>query len=73
MKSLVEESISESIPHVTIAKQYLEEINTKFAKFDRNEKQHYLDMMNNSRYDGIVGVINHIVTLSFIISSRLWT
>ena len=60
----MDEVVYTSIPKVDIAKGLLEEIGKKFIKFDMNEKHHYLDLLNNTKYDGVKGVRDHIMLLS---------
>ena len=64
MENYMDEAIYASIPKVDTAKGLLEEIGKKFIKFDMNEKHHYLDLLNNTKYDGIKGVRDHIMLLS---------
>ena len=45
-------------------KGLLEGIGKKFIKFDMNEKHRYLDLLNNTKYDGVKGVRDHIMLLS---------
>ena len=46
------------------SKGLLEGTGKKFIKFDMNEKHHYLDLLNNTKYDGVKGVRDHIMLLS---------
>ena len=46
------------------SKGLLEEIGKKFITFDMNEKHHYLGPLNNTKYDGVKGVRDHIMLLS---------
>ena len=64
MENCMDAAIYASIPKVDIAKGLLEEIGKKFIKFDRNEKHQYLDLLNNTKYDGVKGVRDHIMLLS---------
>ena len=45
-------------------KGLLEEIKRRFIKFDMNEKHHYLDLLINTKYDGVKGARDHIMLLS---------
>ena len=47
-----------------IAKGLSEEIGKKFIKFDMDDKHHYLDILNNIKYDEVKGVRDHIMLLS---------
>ena len=60
----MDEVVYASIPKVDTTKGLLEEIGKKFIKFDMNEKRHYLDLLNNIKYDGVKGVRDHIMLLS---------
>ena len=60
----MDEAVYASIPKVDTTKGLLEEIRKKFIKFDMNEKHHYLDLLNNTKYDGVIGLRNHIMLLS---------
>ena len=64
MENCMDEAIYASIPKVDIAKRLLEEIGKKFIKFYMNEKHHYLNLLNNTKYDGVKGVRDHIMVLS---------
>ena len=64
MENCMDEDIYASIPKVDTTKTLLEEIGKKFIKFDMNEKRHYLDLLNNTKYDGVKGVRGHIMLLS---------
>ena len=45
-------------------RDFLKELGKKFIKFDMNEKHHYLNLLNNIKYDGVKGVRDHIMLLS---------
>ena len=49
----MDEAVYASVTKVDIAKGLLDEIGNKFIKFDMNEKHHYLDLLNNTKYDGV--------------------
>ena len=60
----MDEAIYASIPKVDTIKGILKEIGKKFFKFDINEKHHYVDLLSNTKYDGVKGVRDHIMLLS---------
>ena len=64
MENCMDEAVYASIHKVHTTKRLLEEIGKKFIKFDMNEKHHYLDLLNNTKYDGVKGVRGHIMLLS---------
>ena len=64
MENCMDEAIYASIPKVDTTKRLLEEIGKKFIKFDMNEKHHYLNLLNNTKYDGVKGVRDRIMLLS---------
>ena len=64
MENFMDEVVYASIPKVDTTKGLLEEIGNKFIKFDMNEKHHYLYLLNNTKYDGVKGVRDHIMLLS---------
>ena len=53
-----------NVPKVDTTKGLIGEIGKKFIKFDMNEKHHYLDLLNKTKYDGVKGVRDHIMLLS---------
>ena len=60
----MDEIVYASIPKVDTTKGLLKEIGNKFIKFDMNEKHYYLDPLNNTKYDEVKGVRDHIILLS---------
>lgn len=52
----MDDLIYASISKVDSAKRLFKEIGKKFFKFVMNEKHHYMDLLNNTKYDGIHGV-----------------
>ena len=64
MKNYMDEAVYDSISKVDTENGLLEEIGKKFIKFDMNEKHHYLDLLKNTKYDGVKGVRDHIMLLS---------
>ena len=64
MENCMDEVVYASIPKVDTTKGLLKEIGKKFIKFDMNEKHHYLYLLNNTKYDGVKGVRDHIMLLS---------
>lgn len=64
-ESHMADSTYASILKMDNAKRFLEKIGKKIVKFDMNEKHHYyLDLLNNTKYDGIHGVREHILFLT---------
>ena len=61
MENCMDEAVYASIPKVGIIKGLLEEIRKKLIEFDKNA---YLDLLNNTKYDGVKGVRDHIMLLS---------
>ena len=61
MENCMDEVVYVSIPKVDTTKGLLKEMEKKFIKFDMNEKHHYLDLLNNTKYDGVKGVRDHIM------------
>ena len=59
----MDEAVYASIPKLDIAKGLLEEIGKNFIKFNMNGKHHYFDFLNNTNYDGVKGVRDHIMLL----------
>ena len=59
----MDEAVYANIPKVDTSNGLLEEIG-KFIKFDMNEKHHYLDLLNNTKYDEVKGVRDPIMLLS---------
>ena len=64
IENFMDEVVYASIPKMDTTKELLEVIGKKFIKFDMNEKHHYLDLLNNTKYDGVKGVRDHIMLLS---------
>ena len=64
MENCMDEAIYVIIPKVDTTKGFLQKIRKNFIKFDMNEKHHYLDLLNNTKYDGVKGVRDHILLLS---------
>ena len=64
MENCMDKVVYASILKVDTTKGLLEEIGKKFIQFDMNEKHHYLDLLNNAKYDGVKGVRDHIMLLS---------
>ena len=60
----MDEDVYASIPKVAVTKGLLEEMRNKFIKFDKNERHHYFDLLNNTKYDGVKGVRDHIMLFS---------
>ena len=60
----MDEVVYASILKVDTTKRLLKEIRKKFIKFDMNEKHHYLDLLNNTKYDEVKEVRDHIMLLS---------
>ncbi|PON97347.1 hypothetical protein TorRG33x02_068140, partial [Trema orientale] len=56
-------SIRDSIPETKTTKELLAEIAKKYVKFAKSEKEHYLNLLHNTYYDGVSGIRNHVVTL----------
>ena len=53
MENCMDEVVYASILKVDTTKGLLEEIRKFFIKFDMNEKHHYLDLLNNIKYDRV--------------------
>ncbi|KAF3441590.1 hypothetical protein FNV43_RR15504 [Rhamnella rubrinervis] len=49
-----------SIPKVNTVKELLETIGRKFTMFDKNDKHHYLNLLNSTMYDGVSGLREQI-------------
>ena len=64
MENFMDKVVYASIHKVDTAKGLLKEIGNMFIKFDMNEKHHYLDLLNDTKYDGVKGVREHIMLLS---------
>ena len=64
MENCIDEVVYASIPKLDIVKGLLEEIRKKFIKLSMNEKHHYFDFLNNTKYDGVKGVRDYIMLLS---------
>ena len=65
----MDEVVYASFPKVDTTKELLEKIGKEFIKFDMNEKHHYLDFLNNTKYYGVKDIGDHIMLLfSYIIS-----
>ena len=64
MENFMDAVVYVSIPKVDTTKGLLKEMEKNFIKFDMNEKHHYLDLLNNTKYDGVKGVRDHIMLLS---------
>ena len=60
----MDEVVYASIPKLDKTKGLLEEIGKKLIKFDMNGKHRYLDLLNNTKYDGVKGARDHIMLLS---------
>nr|XP_048333660.1 uncharacterized protein LOC125423449 [Ziziphus jujuba var. spinosa] len=63
IENYMDESIYASISKVNTAKELLEEIGKKFIKFEMNEKNHYLDLLSNNKYDRVKGIRDHVMLL----------
>ncbi|KAF7833228.1 Retrovirus-related Pol polyprotein from transposon TNT 1-94 [Senna tora] len=58
-------TIRQSIPEKETAAEYLKAISDKFKKFEKSQKAYYLSLLDNTRYDGVSGVQEHMIKLSF--------
>ena len=63
MKYTMEKTIRQSVPESEKAKNFLESIAERYVKFDKAEKGQYLSLLENTRYDGVSGVREHIMKL----------
>ncbi|KAF7823655.1 Retrovirus-related Pol polyprotein from transposon TNT 1-94 [Senna tora] len=52
-----------SIPEKDTAVDYLKAISEKFKKFDESQKAYYLSLLDNTLYDGVSGVREHMMKL----------
>ena len=64
MENCMDEAVYARISKMDTTKGLLEERRKKFIKFDMNKKHHYLDLLNDTNYDEVRGVMNHIMLLS---------
>ena len=63
MKYTMEKTIRQSVPESEEAKVFLDSVAERYVKFDKAEKGHYLSLLENTRYDGVSGVCEHIMKL----------
>ncbi|PON42007.1 hypothetical protein PanWU01x14_285390 [Parasponia andersonii] len=59
----IEESIHDSIHETKTAKEFLVEVDKKYVKFVKSEKEYYSNLLHTTYYDGVSGIKNHVVTL----------
>ncbi|XP_042486122.1 uncharacterized protein LOC122066372 [Macadamia integrifolia] len=64
MKYTMDKTIKKSVPSKENAKDFLTAVNTKFTKFDKAEKGTYLEWFSYTRYDGTIGVRDHIMKMT---------
>ena len=62
-KYTMEKTIRQSVPESEEAKVFLDSVAERYVKFDKAEKGHYLSLLENTRYDGVSGVREHIMKL----------
>ena len=60
----MDEAVYARISKMDTTKGLLEKRRKKFIKFYMNKKHHYLDLLNDTKYDEVRGVMNHIMLLS---------
>ena len=61
MKYTMDKTIKQSILESQNTKVFLESIAKKFIKFDKAKKSCYFSLLENTTYDGISGVWEHIL------------
>ena len=63
MKYIMDKTIRQSVLESQKAKDFLGSIAEKFVKFDKGKKGHYLSLLENTTYNGVSGVQEHILKL----------
>ncbi|KAF7802962.1 Retrovirus-related Pol polyprotein from transposon TNT 1-94 [Senna tora] len=54
---------TQSIPEKEIATEFLKAISDKYKKFEKSKKTYYLSLLDNTRFDGVSRVREHIMKL----------
>ncbi|XP_054799354.1 uncharacterized protein LOC129303837 [Prosopis cineraria] len=63
IKYTIEKRIRDSIPEKDTTVEYLKAVGNKYKKLDKTQKNYYLSLLDNTRYDGVSGVREHILKL----------
>ncbi|KAF7801663.1 casein kinase II subunit alpha-4, chloroplastic-like [Senna tora] len=63
LKYTIEKNIRPSIPDKETAAEFLKAISGKYKKFEKSQKAYYLSLLDNTRYDGVSGVREHMMKL----------
>ncbi|KAF7838105.1 putative LRR receptor-like serine/threonine-protein kinase [Senna tora] len=63
LKYTIEKNIRQSIPEKETATEFLKAISDKYKKFEKSQKAYYLSLLDNTRYDGVSGVREHMMKL----------
>ncbi|KAF7835538.1 Retrovirus-related Pol polyprotein from transposon TNT 1-94 [Senna tora] len=63
LKFTIDKTIRQSIPEKETATEYLKAISEKFKKFEKSQKAYYLSLLDNTQYDGVSGVREHMMKL----------
>jgi len=65
MKYTIDKSISQSIICTDSAKDFLAAVEDKFTKFNKTEKGTFMKLLTTTTYDGVSGVCEHIIKLTY--------
>ena len=63
MKYTMEKSIRQSILETDNAVTFLKSVGEKFKRFDKAQKGQFLGLLEKTKYDGVSGVLEHIMKL----------
>ncbi|XP_054820638.1 uncharacterized protein LOC129319560 [Prosopis cineraria] len=62
-KYTIEKGIRDSIPEKDTTVEYLKAVGNKYKKLDKTQKNYYLSVLKNTRYDRVSNVKEHILKL----------
>jgi len=64
IKYTIEKTIRQSILEKETAVEYLKAVSEKYKKFDKAQKSYYLSLLENTHYDRVSGIREHIMKLA---------
>ena len=71
MKFTMDKSIKECVPKTERAKDFLEYVKANYTKIDKAEMATYLKLLTTTMYDGVGGIIDHIIKLKHFFKRQM--
>ena len=71
MKYNMDKSIKECLPKTKKAKDFLEYVKANYNKIDKAEMATYLKLLTTTMYDGVGGIIDHIIKLKHFFKRQM--